>query len=193
MTLTQAPDWEQTPVSIFWREVRKTVALGCVLRKGPTQRDCRSDSAFLSSAHLSSIPLDTCFSWGHLTRHLLPFNHLYAISVSRVTFFKINFLNKSLMCGWNDFPLHWLGGFCAQKPLFSSGWRSALLFTDGTTQPAAAASAPVAIESALLECAGEGVCAHRRLCGLLSHTWTEGSCSPLRARVFFCVKRMWVI
>lgn len=42
--------------------------------------------------------------------------------------------------------------------------RSALLFKDGITQPAAAISAPVVIESALVECASEGVCAlHRRL------------------------------
>ena len=37
--------------------------------------------------------------------------------------------------------------------------RSALLFKDGITEPAAAVSAPIIIESALVECASEGVCA----------------------------------
>ncbi len=61
----------------------------------------------------------------------------------------------------------------------SPGVRSALLFKDGITQPAAAVSAPIVIESALAECASEGVCApqkiiqSRLLVGLkrlLSHT-----------------------
>lgn len=41
--------------------------------------------------------------------------------------------------------------------------RSALLFKDGITQPAAAVSAPIVIESALAECASEGVCAPQKI------------------------------
>lgn len=36
--------------------------------------------------------------------------------------------------------------------------RCKLLFKDGITRPAAAVSAPIVIESALVECASEGVC-----------------------------------
>lgn len=46
-------------------------------------------------------------------------------------------------------------GFCTQNP--SPGVRSTLLFKDGITQPAAAISALVVIESVLVECTSKGV------------------------------------
>lgn len=56
--------------------------------------------------------------------------------------------------------------------------RSTLLFKDGITQPAAAISAPIVIESVLVECASEGVCSPQKIIqsqvlgGLLTATFT---------------------
>lgn len=57
--------------------------------------------------------------------------------------------------------LHWLGVICAQ--ILGSGVRSWLLFKDGITQPAAAISSPIVIESGQVECASEGVCAPQKI------------------------------
>lgn len=58
-------------------------------------------------------------------------------------------------CGDNDFPaLSWR--LLRSNP--SPPVRGELLFKDGITKPAAPVSAPIVIESSLVECASEGVC-----------------------------------
>lgn len=66
-----------------------------------------------------------------------------------------------LKWGVNHFPPLTCQLFVPKNP--SPGVRRALLFKDGTTQPAAAVSAPIVIESALVECASEGVCAPKKI------------------------------
>lgn len=83
------------------------------------------------------------------------------VNLNRARFEDLSSVARILMCGGYDFPpLIWQ--LLCPKPK-ALRVRRTPLFKDGITQPAAAISTPIIIESVLVDCTSEGVCSVRKI------------------------------